>query len=271
MKTPIALTIAGSDSGGGAGIQADLKTFTAYQVFGTSVITCVTAQNPSQIQSIFPLPPKEVEAQLEAIFSWQPVGAVKTGMLYSSAILQAISNFWKNLPDPPPLVIDPVMVSTSGRLLLQEDAQSLLRAHLLPKATLITPNHREAELLGQASIHSLSDMRRAAEQLHQQFGSAILVKGGHLPHQNQAIDVFYDGIDLLELASPFLTLKRTHGTGCTLSAAITAGLAQGWTLKESVRHAKTYLTSLLQQAIPLKDSSLLLHFQPHLELPPQKT
>ncbi len=237
---PIALSIAGSDSGGGAGIQADLKTFAALGVHGTTVITCLTAQNPRRVAAIEPVSPRMVRAQLEALFEELPPRAVKTGMLYSAEIIRTVARFFEALRGSgayPPLVVDPVMVATSGAVLLRSDAVRALCERLLPLARLITPNADEAALLTGRKLRTLADLRDAAAALHRGFGCAALVKGGHLPLA-EAVDVFFDGQQWLMLRARRIRGVSTHGTGCTYSAAIAAGLALGLTLESAVRRAK---------------------------------
>jgi hydroxymethylpyrimidine/phosphomethylpyrimidine kinase len=238
---PIALTIAGSDSGGGAGIQADLKTFAALRVHGTTVITCVTAQNPRAVSKVQPCTPKMVRAQIEAVFAELRPAAIKTGMLYSSAIVREVADFFQN-ERRVPLVVDPVMIATSGRPLLDAAGIRLVQKRLLPLATLVTPNLPEADVLIQGNIRSLEDLRAATRVIHQTFGCATLVKGGHLPGMREAVDFFYDGKTEWMLTAPFVRKVRTHGTGCTYSAAITGHLATGRPLPDAVRLAKDYIT-----------------------------
>ncbi|MCX8090436.1 MAG: bifunctional hydroxymethylpyrimidine kinase/phosphomethylpyrimidine kinase [Verrucomicrobiae bacterium] len=241
---PIALTVAGSDSGGGAGVQADLKTFAALGVHGISVITCLTAQNPRRVTAIEPVSPRMVRAQLEALFDELPPRAAKTGMLYSAGIIGAVAAFFEDRSkagDAPALVVDPVMVATSGAVLLQPDAIRALREQLLPLATLVTPNADEAALLTGRTLRSLDDLREAACALHGQFGVAALVKGGHLPLRD-AVDVLFDGRRWLTLRARRIRGVSTHGTGCTYSAAIAAGLARGLTLVDAVRGAKRFVS-----------------------------
>src|SRR6266436_5116232 len=211
-RVPIALTIAGSDSGGGAGIQADLKTFASLGVHGTSAITCLTAQNPRNVLAIQASSAKMVRQQLEAVFSELPPRAVKTGMLYSVNIIKVVADFFK-VPGCPPLVIDPVMIATSGAHLLKSSARELLK--LLPLAVLVTPNLHEAEILIEAKVQSPEDMRKAAREIHRRFGCAALVKGGHLLGSKEAIDIFYDGTRELLLSALFIKGAKLHGTGCT--------------------------------------------------------
>lgn len=247
LTLPIALTIAGSDSGGGAGIQADLKTFAALGVHGTSVLTCITAQNPRRVTAIQPVSPRMVRAQLDAVFEELPPRGVKTGMLYSAGIIGAVAAFFEERTkagDAPPLVVDPVMVATSGAVLLRPDAIRALRERLLPLATLVTPNADEGALLTGRKLRSLDDLREAARALHERFGAAALVKGGHLPLR-EAVDVFFDGRQWLTLRARRVRGVSTHGTGCTYSAAIAAGLARGLTLVEAVRLAKRFVSAAI--------------------------
>lgn len=238
---PVALTIAGSDSGGGAGIQADLKTFAALGVHGTSAITCVTAQNPTRVYGIEPCTPAMVRQQLEAVFDQLQPHAVKTGMLFSAPIIQTVVDFFNNRKRPP-IIIDPVMVSTSGAALVESEAIEVLCRELLPLATLVTPNIHEAEILTGERLGSVSDMRMAAKMIHERFGCAALVKGGHLPNSKAAVDVFYDDRKEVLFSAPYVRGIQTHGTGCTYSAAIAAHLAQGLSLKTAVKKGKEYIT-----------------------------
>ena len=241
---PIALTIAGSDSGGGAGIQADLKTFASLGVHGASAITCITAQNPERVVGIQACRAGIVHQQIEAVFAELPPAAVKTGMLYSGEIIRVAALFFKR-GDRPPLVVDPVMVSTSGARLLKRSAIRRLEAELLPLATLVTPNLDEAEILVGAKLSSVEDLRSAARELQKRFGCAALVKGGHLRGLEEAVDIFYDGREELLLSAPFIRGVSTHGTGCTYSAAITGSLALGRPLAQAVRLAKDYITQAI--------------------------
>jgi hydroxymethylpyrimidine/phosphomethylpyrimidine kinase len=241
---PVALTIGGSDSGGGAGVQADLKTFAALGVHGTSVITCITAQNPIRVYGIEPCTPAMVRKQLQAVFDELQPHAVKTGMLFSAPIIQAVVEFFENRKRPP-LTVDPVMVSTSGATLLDPDGVEVLSRKLLPLATMVTPNIHEAEILTGEELRSVDDMRAAAKSIHERFGCAALVKGGHLANSKQAVDVFYDGRRETLLSGPYVRGIHTHGTGCTYSAAIAAYLAQGLSLINAVKKAKGYITGAI--------------------------
>jgi len=253
---PIALTIAGSDSGGGAGIQADLKTFAALRVHGTSAITCVTAQNPREVRAVQPLRPDMVRAQLEAVCAELPPRAVKTGMLYSPAIIRVVAGF--TFPGNPPLVVDPVMVATSGVPLLQPRAVRVLIAELLPRATLVTPNVPEAQWLVGRPLKDMEDLRQAARSLHERHGCAVLIKGGHLKGLRTAPDLFYDGKQELLLEAPRIARLHTHGTGCTYAAAVTACLARGESLVRAVTTAKAFITRALAGAYRAARHDVLL-------------
>ena len=244
-QCPIALTIAGSDSGGGAGIQADLLTFAALGAHGTTAITCLTAQNPRGVRAIQAATPVVVRQQIEAVFAELRPAAVKTGLLYSAAIIRTVAEFFRAHPGVP-LVVDPVMLATSGVRLLQPAAESTLLKHLLPLATLVTPNLDEAVMLVGRPLREPEDLRRAARVIHARFGCAVLVKGGHLKTAGrEAIDIFFDGTTELLLRAPFVAGISTHGTGCTYSAAITALLAHGCPLTEAVTRAKRHITGAI--------------------------
>lgn len=245
-KSPIALTVAASDSGGGAGIQADLKTFAALGVHGTTAVTCITAQNPKRVIEVHECRAITVRNQLVAVFDELPPSAVKTGMLYSQTIIRTVAEFLQRRRVP--LVVDPVMLSTSGSTLLKPAALLALCEELLPLSTLITPNLHEAQALAGIKLRSVEDMRHAAKALCQRFKTAVLVKGGHLRGIRAAVDIFYDGHQELLLSAPFVRGLRTHGTGCTYSAAITACLAKGLPLNESVAKAKEFVTQSIAQS-----------------------
>jgi hydroxymethylpyrimidine/phosphomethylpyrimidine kinase len=247
-KQPVALTIAGSDSGGGAGIQADLKTFAAFGVHGTSAIACLTAQNPRRVLGVEPSSPKMLRQQIEAVFEEVPPRAVKTGMLFSAENIRVVANYFR-VPHSafraPALIVDPVMVSTSGARLLQPSAEKILKEKLLPLAALVTPNLDEAEILAGSKINSPEQMREAARKIHARHGCAVLLKGGHLKNSREAIDVFYDGETELLLSAPFVKGVSTHGTGCTYSAAICAALALGHDLPHSAGIGKNFITAAI--------------------------
>jgi len=255
---PVALTIAGSDSGGGAGIQADLKTFAALGVHGASAITCLTAQNPVEVRAIRPVRPEIVRAQIEAVWDQLPPGAIKTGMLFSEAIIRAVADCLGSRRAVP-LVVDPVMVSTSGTRLLRPGAIRDLRELLAPRATLLTPNLDEAALLTGRRLIEPEDLRQAARALHEQFGAAVLVKGGHLPGLREAVDFFYDGRQELMLRAPFVDGVSTHGTGCTYSAAIAAFLARGFKLADAVLEAKGYISRAIVSSLRVGRHTVLNH------------
>ena len=256
---PIALTVAGSDSGGGAGIQADLKTFASIGVHGTSAITCLTAQNPKQVLGIQAARPEFVRLQLEALFTELRPNAVKTGMLFSTEIIRVVTRFFKG-GSRPPLIVDPVMVATSGARLLKPSAIALLKRELLPLATLITPNLQEAEVLVERPLRSAEDLRWAARELHSQYGCAALVKGGHLRGTKEAVDLFFDGTNELLLSAPFVKGVHTHGTGCTYSAAIAGYMALGQDLATAVTHAKEFITQAIVQSRRTSRHSVLNPF-----------
>jgi hydroxymethylpyrimidine/phosphomethylpyrimidine kinase len=266
-KIPIALTIAGSDSGGGAGIQADLKTFAALGVHGTSAITCITAQNPKRVLGIQACRPELVRQQMQAVFAELPPAAVKTGMLYSAQIVRAIIDCFQLRPRPP-LIVDPVMISTSGACLLKPNAIKIIQAELLPLATLVTPNLDEAALLIGKKLSSVEDLRHAAREIHQRFRCAALVKGGHLRGLSEAVDIFYDGKNELLLSAPFVKGVHTHGTGCTYSAAITSYLALGFDLPASVVQAKSFITNAIAQSQAVAGHSVLNSFWQKSSRPP---
>ncbi len=244
---PIALTIAGSDSSGGAGIQADLKTFAAYGVYGCSVLTALTAQNTTGVQGVHPIPPAFVSAQLESVFCDLDVGAVKTGMLANAEIITAIC-VALDARRTPHTVVDPVMVATSGDPLLESDAESAMKNEMVPRATLITPNLPEAaRLLGSNRADSLAGMEEQAQALKALGAGAVLLKGGHAIAED-ATDVFYDGKTMQHFSGPWVDSKNTHGTGCTLSAAIAAGLSQGLDLVAAIDKAKRFTNEAIARA-----------------------
>jgi hydroxymethylpyrimidine/phosphomethylpyrimidine kinase len=296
---PVALTIAGSDSGGGAGIQADLKTFAALGVHGASAITCLTAQNPRRVLGVEPSSPKLLRRQIEAVFEELPPAAVKTGMLFAAENVRVVAELYSSRafispsprpsgeragvrgferdkapassprPSPPlgrrgrifppPLVVDPVMISTSGARLLKPAAEKILKEKLLPLATLVTPNLDEAEILAEQKIRSPEDLRNAARTIVSTYGGAALVKGGHLKNSREAIDVFFDGETELLLSAPFVRGVSTHGTGCTYSAAICAALALGHDLPRAVEIGKRYVTRVISESYRVGNHFALGH------------
>ena len=249
---PIALTIAGSDNSAGAGIQADLKTFTACGVYGLTALTCVVAEVPGKVAAIQAVDPAVLREQIELSLRHFPVAAIKTGLLHSSAAVRLVGGVFEpeGLAAGKILVIDPVMVATSGDALLQRDAVALYRERLFPAATLVTPNLDEARvLLGGGGIGSVADLRAAAKELAACHGTAFLVKGGHLGG-DEAVDVLcLRGGELHEFRAPFVPGVTTHGTGCTYSAAITAGLASRLDLVTAVARGKGFVTVAIRDSL----------------------
>ncbi len=245
----VALTIAGSDSGGGAGIQADLKTFSALGVFGTSAITAITAQNTLGVDAIEVLGAQIVSQQIKSVATDFSIATAKTGMLANAGIVTAVADAVQTHRIPK-LVVDTVMVSKSNHRLLAPEAESAMRTLLLPLAFIVTPNLPEAEVLSGMKVTNLAAMREAAAKLFALGARHVLIKGGHLEGA-PATDVFFDGKDFFELEAERVATISTHGTGCTLSAAIAAYLAQGLAPLEACRSAKTYLTGALRNAVKL--------------------
>ena len=242
----VVLTIAGSDSGGGAGIQADLRTFAAHGVHGTSAITAVTAQNSVTVTDYVALEPRMVVAQMEAVASDMPIAAVKTGMLANRDIVSAVADVVRRLALPH-LVVDPVMVAKGGARLLDPDAEQAYADRLFTLAEVLTPNLMETEALLGRPVRTREQMREAARELRGRGPRVVVVKGGHLAG-DEAVDIFYDGERLEELAAPRIHTQNTHGTGCTFSAAIAARLALGDQPFEAVRGAKEYLTEAVRRS-----------------------
>lgn len=245
-RPPIALTIAGSDSGGGAGIQADLKTFHAFGIFGTSALTAVTVQNTRGVSGVHPIPVETVRAQVAAVAGDLPPAACKTGMLATAELVRAVAGAIREHALPA-FVLDPVMVATSGDRLLDRDAERTVLDELLPLAALVTPNLDEASLLAGFPVRDEDAMRRAAETLVARGAGAVLVKGGHLA-ADRLVDVLFDGAEWHEWRRPRVDSTSTHGTGCTLSAAVAAGLAQGRTMRDSVADALDYVNRAIRTA-----------------------
>ena len=244
---PVGLTIAGSDNSAGAGVQADLKTMSALGVYGVTAITCVVAEVPGKVSAIQAIEPRIVAEQIRLLFEAFPIGALKTGMLYSCEIIETVCDTLNGcrepMPQPPPIVVDPVMVATSGDPLLQRDAIALYRERLFPMATLITPNLDEVRTLLGREVTSLAEMHAAGQELVAAYGRAFLIKGGHL-RLNPAVDLLcLPGGDVQEFSAPFVPGVSTHGTGCTYAAAITAGLAKGLALPDAIAEAKQYLAN----------------------------
>jgi hydroxymethylpyrimidine/phosphomethylpyrimidine kinase len=243
------LTIAGSDSGGGAGIQADLKAMSANGVFAMSVITAITAQNTEEVTDVFELPPGIIASQLDAVFDDFEVAAVKTGMLSSTAIVEIVVKMLTP-QKVAPLVVDPVMISKSGHLLLRPDAVEAVKTQLLPLAFVVTPNIHEAQQLSGIQITSLSDARRAAKIIHGFGCKHVLIKGGHLLSE-RATDLLYDGRFFNVLKGEFIETSHTHGTGCTFASALAAHLARGRSVLDAAQAAKTYVTQAIRHGLAI--------------------
>jgi hydroxymethylpyrimidine/phosphomethylpyrimidine kinase len=250
MKVPRVLIIAGSDSGGGAGIQADLKTVSVLGSFGMTAITALTAQNTTGVYGVIELPPEFVAQQIEVCVTDIGCDAVKTGMLANAQIIEVVAEQVRkhNLI---PLVVDPVMIAKSGAPLLRPDAIDALKTKLFPLATVITPNLHEAKALTGMEIHSLEEMREAAKRLHELGPKFVVVKGGHLEGTEESIDILYDGSEFTEFKAPRYQTKNTHGTGCIFASAIAAGLAAGLDIKAAVKQAKEFITAAIKEALPL--------------------
>lgn len=258
MTVPTALTIAGSDSSGGAGIQADLKTMSAFGVFGTTALTAVTAQNTMGVTDSLFLSPELVVRQIDAVIDDIGADAAKTGMLGTAEVIEAVAER-VGRHEIPNLVVDPVMIATSGAALIEEDAVGALRTALLPRAHLVTPNVPEAEALSGMKVDSMESMEEAARAIHSLGASNVLVKAGHM--EGSATDVLFDGEAITRFTVERIEGGKLHGTGCTLSAALASGLALGLELTDAVVRAKAYVTSAISEALGMgRGSSLLNHF-----------
>ena len=255
---PVALTIAGSDSSAGAGVQADLKTFSALGVYGLTAITCVVAEIPGRVSRIEPVSAEIVREQIAVLSRNFPIAAAKTGLLCSAEIVEAVAravvDLSANSAKRLPLVIDPVIVATSGDQLLEPRAIERYEKELFPLATLLTPNLGEAERLVGEPIRDLKGMRRAGRKMQKKYGVSILLKGGHLTGNN-AVDLLFAGDKISEFSAPFVRDVATHGTGCTYSAAITAGLASGLSLESAIRRAKEFVTASIARRFRWTSSS----------------
>lgn len=248
IYVPRAMTIAGSDSGGGAGIQADLKTFAALGVYGASTLTVITAQNTLGVSAVHEIPIEIITAQIDAVLGDIGADAVKTGMLSSSAIIECVAGAMTR-HQVQRLVVDPVMVAKSGDSLLREDAVDSLKALLIPLAALVTPNIPEAETLTGLEIVRPEEVRQAAQIIVDLGARAVVVKGGHL--EGPATDLFYDGSQFHEFTSTRINTTNTHGTGCTFASAVAAGLAQELDMIDAVAQAKEYVTEAIRHSFPL--------------------
>src|SRR6476659_6370685 len=261
MPAPLyrALTIAGSDSSGGAGIQADLKTFAALDVYGTSAITAVTAQNTLGVVAVEPLVADLVTAQIEAVAGDIELHATKTGMLATAAIVEAVTAAIDEL-DLPKVVVDPVLIATSGDRLLDEDGIEVMRAELFPRALVVTPNIPEAEILSHYQIHSMEDLQEAARRIHDLGPTAVIITGGHRDG-DVVVDVLYDGERFLELRADRVPDRHVHGTGCAFASAVAAYLAQGISLEQAAERAQRYVANAIRRAFQLGQGQHVLdHF-----------
>jgi hydroxymethylpyrimidine/phosphomethylpyrimidine kinase len=246
----VALTIAGSDSSGGAGIQADIKTFQAHGVFGMSAITAVTVQNTQKVYDIQEIHPYIVYDQIRCLFDDIAIDAVKIGMVASVGLIQAIAGALSDVSSRPPVILDPVMISKSGYRLLKEDAQTALIKNLFPLAEVVTPNIHEAKALTGKDIGNVDEMKDAAKEIIRLGAKKVVVKGGHLGG-NHATDILYDGSSFEELTDQWVDTKNTHGTGCTFSSAIAANMALGKDFFEAVRLAKIYITGAIAHSLSI--------------------
>src|SRR2546425_2703046 len=244
MAIPKALTIAGSDSGGGAGIQADLKTFSAFRVYGMSVLTAITAQNSVGVQGVFNLPPEFVARQIDSVLADFGADAVKLGMLSTTPIIQAVAERL-HAHRQRSIVLDPVMIAKSGDPLLEPDARAALVKQMLPLADVVTPNLHEAAALADMPVSSEAEMEQAARRILALGPKHVLVKGGHL--KESATDILWNGREFTRFPAPRIDSPNTHGTGCTFSSAIAAGLARGQTLERAIREAKAYVTAAIRE------------------------
>jgi hydroxymethylpyrimidine/phosphomethylpyrimidine kinase len=251
---PVALTIAGSDSSAGAGIQADLKTFSALGVYGLTAVTCVVAETPGKVSRIEPISTEIVREQIALLFRNFPIAAAKTGLLFSAEIVEAVVDLSANSAKRFPLVIDPVIVATSGDQLLEPRAIELYERELFPLATLLTPNLNEAEELIGEPTRNLQAMRKVGKEMQRKYGVSILLKGGHLSG-DYAVDLLFVDGKIIEFSAPFVHDVATHGTGCTYSAAITAGLASGLSLESAIRRAKKFVTASIARRFRWTSSS----------------
>ncbi len=246
-----ALSIAGSDSGGGAGIQADLKTFAAFGVYGATAITALTAQNTKGVEGILNIPPSFVEKQIDTIMSDIAPQTWKTGMLVDNETIEVVCHKVKEYQIKN-LIVDPVMIAKGGDHLLSKDSVDCLVRHLMPLSLVITPNCHEAEVLTGIQIENVSGMKQSAITLHKMGAKNVVIKGGHLPSDMDAVDLFYDGVSFYQISSKRVKTRNTHGTGCTFASAVAAGIARGYPVLSSVRKAKKYIDQAILKAIRLR-------------------
>jgi len=256
---PVALTIAGSDSSAGAGIQADLKTFSAFGVYGLTAVTCVVAETPGKVLRIGAVEPRLLQDQIELLLSSFPVDAIKTGLLHSAGAIVAVMRALEHADPSIPVIVDPVMIATSGDRLLKEEAVDLYQTRLFPRASLITPNLAEASVLLGRKIISQRQMKEAVEELSGKFETSVLLKGGHLSGDD-AVDLLRHDGKTRAYTAPFVKGVKTHGTGCTYSAAITAGLALGLSLEQAIERAKDYVSAAIRDHFTWKNIHALNHF-----------
>jgi hydroxymethylpyrimidine/phosphomethylpyrimidine kinase len=247
---PIGLTIAGSDSGGGAGLQADIKSMEANGVFAASVVVAVTAQNTKEVAASHDLPIDLIAQQIDTVMDDLSVDVIKTGMLSSRDIITTVGEKLRKYGDLP-LVVDPVMISKSGYALLQPTAVESLKREILPEATVVTPNAHEAGELTGLTVETVDEARKAAAIIQDIGAEYVLVKGGHLVGEERAVDVLYDGEQFEMFSEPFIDTPHTHGTGCTYASAIAAELSHGKSVSAAVHHAKKYITEAIRNGLPI--------------------
>jgi hydroxymethylpyrimidine/phosphomethylpyrimidine kinase len=245
-----ALTIAGSDSGGGAGIQADLKTFTAFRVFGTSAITALTAQNSTGVQGILEIDPEFVVKQISSVLNDIGTDAIKTGMLGGCETVEAVAETLKKYKSQN-IVVDPVMIAKSGDHLLSPDAIISVIGRLIPMARVVTPNIHEAQVMLNMEIKNLHDMKQAAERIKDMGCGWVVIKGGHMEDSHESVDIAYNGDQFFTLTGPRIETKNSHGTGCTFSSAIAAGLAKGYDMVHALQTAKKFISAAISEGISL--------------------
>jgi hydroxymethylpyrimidine/phosphomethylpyrimidine kinase len=251
------MSIAGSDSGAGAGIQADLLTFASHGVYGTTAIAAITAQNPQMVSAVSAPDPRMLEQQMNAIADFYKPKSAKTGMLFDAKIVEVVANFFKHHKEIK-LVLDPVMISTSGAKLLKDDAIEMLKTKLLPIAEVITPNLDEAKAL--LEVDKICDMEKSAKELSQKFGTSVLLKGGHLNGDEICDVLFTRNGDVFQFHSKRIKNIDTHGSGCTLSAAISANLAKGMSVETACKNAQTYLINGMKNPVRIFEKNFINHF-----------
>ncbi|HXA08343.1 MAG TPA: bifunctional hydroxymethylpyrimidine kinase/phosphomethylpyrimidine kinase [Chthoniobacterales bacterium] len=262
QSSPVALTVAGSDCSAGAGLQADLKTFSALGVFGVTAVTCVVAEVPGRVLRIEAVDAQNVRDQIELLLAHFPIAAIKTGLLFSPEIVETVATVLEQSAQGIPVIVDPVMIATSGDALLQPAAIEGYCSRLFPRATLVTPNMAEAAALTGRRVSNLEEMRVAGNELAQKFGTRFLLKGGHLGGA-QATDLLFGGTAVAEFSAPFVQGVSTHGTGCTYSAAIAARLALGDSLPEAIARAKEFVSRAIRDHFSWTNSSGEVHALNH--------